>query len=217
MAKVAVILSGCGHMDGSEIHEASLCLLELCIQGHQYFCFSLDKMQKKVVNHLTQEEVKGAPRNMLQESARIARGKIAQVKEIKEKDFDALLLPGGLGAALNLCDFAEKSEHCHVDLDVQQVIQGFYFHKKPIGATCIAPVVVAKALEGVAHCKMTLGSDAHYQEILEKMGAQGVLAEVSCCVVDKVNKIFTTPCYMEKTDIAGIYQGIKQLISEMFQ
>lgn len=216
MAKVAVILSGCGHMDGSEIHETTLCLLELSLQGHQYFCFSLDKPQKKVINHLTHEEVKGSSRNMLVESARIARGKIAQVKEIKETDFDALLFPGGLGAALNLCDFAEKNELCHVDIDVKNVIQTFYMHKKPIGATCIAPVILAKSLAGLTRAKLTLGSDAHYQEILTKMGAEGVLSEVSDCVVDDVNKIFTTPCYMEKTEIGGIYKGIKKLITEMF-
>lgn len=216
MAKVAVILSGCGHMDGSEIHEASLCLLELSLQGHQYFCFSLDKPQKKVMNHLTHEEMKGAMRNMLLESARISRGKIAQVREIKEKDFDALLFPGGLGAAQNLCDFAEKNEHCHVDPDVAQIIQAFFLQKKPIGATCIAPVILAKALEGLVKTEMTLGSDIHYLEILEKMGVKGVLAEVQECVADKAHKIYTTPCYMEKTDIAGIYLGIKELIKEMF-
>ena len=155
MAKVAVILSGCGFMDGSEIHESVLTLLALAMKNHEVYCFSPDTEQKKVVNHLTGEEAPES-RNVLVESARIARGKILPLKDLDVSQFDALMLPGGFGAALNLSDFAERQENCSVDPDLKRVILQAHKEKKPIGATCITPAAIAKIFQDVTPFVMTL-------------------------------------------------------------
>lgn len=216
MKKVAVILSGCGHLDGSEIHEAVLCLLHLSLQGHRYYCFAPDKLQTKVMNHLTQEEQEEEPRNVLVEAARIARGKVAPLSQLKEPDFDALLLPGGYGVALNLSDFASAQEACQVDPELESIIRSFFKAKKPIGATCIAPIVVAKALEGVVDLRMTLGSDPSYQQILEKMGVIAIASKADECAEDNIHKIYTTPCYMEPPHLASMHEGIEKMIKKLF-
>lgn len=217
MAKVAVILSGCGHQDGSEIHEAVLSLLELCCQNHHYQCFAPNKHQTRVMNHFTNQQSTES-RNCLVEAARIARGVIKDLQDLQEKDFDALLLPGGFGAALNLCDFGLKGTSCAVDPDVAKVIVSFYKARKPIGATCIAPVVLAKTLEGKKDIALTLGSSPRDFETLKLMGVENPsLIQVEDCLVDYKNRIFTTPCYMENATIAQIHKGIKKLIKCMFE
>jgi enhancing lycopene biosynthesis protein 2 len=212
MAKVAVVLSGAGYLDGSEIHESVLCLLMLSKYKHQYHCFAPDKEQRKLMNHLTKQEIKTEKRNCLLEAARIARGKIAPLASLEEKAFDALLLPGGMGAVMNLCDFAEKGVKCSIDPQLKDHIISFYQAKKPIGATCIAPILIAKALEGIASVEMTLGRDPQYQSILQQMGMKGTLAHVKECVQDKQHRIYTTPCYMEPEDLAGMSEGVEALV-----
>lgn len=213
MAKVAVVLSGCGYLDGSEIHESVLCLLMLSKKGCQYACFAPDKEQKTVINYLNKKELKTEKRNCLVEAARIARGKVAPLESLKEKEFDALLIPGGMGAVSNLCDFVEKGVNCIVDKALKDIIISFYKAKKPIGATCIAPIVVAKALEGIASVEMTLGMDKEYLSILNQIGMKGKLASVKDCVSDAEHLIYTTPCYMEPEDLAGMSEGVEALVN----
>jgi enhancing lycopene biosynthesis protein 2 len=216
MAKVALILSGCGHQDGSEIHEAVLLLLELCSQGHHYQCFAPNKAQTRVVNHHSHQAMNES-RNCLIESARIARGQISDLKELKESAFDALVFPGGFGAALNLCDYGVKRLSCSVDPDVLKAILSFYKARKPIGATCIAPIILAKALEGNA-IELTLGSSSQEQKVLQQMGIKKAqLLDVQECLSDQEHRIYTTPCYMENANISQIHQGIKKLIQAMFE
>ena len=213
MGKVAVILSGCGYLDGSEIHESVLCLLHLSKKGHEYMCYAPDKEQKKVMNHLNKKEVKTEKRNCLSEASRIARGNIAPLESLKEKEFDALLMPGGMGAVLNFSDFTEKGVHCTIDKVLKEIILSFFKAKKPIGATCIAPVLIAKALEGIASVQMTLGTDKEYQSILNQMGMKGKLASVKECICDTEHLIYTTPCYMEPDDLAGMSEGVEALVN----
>lgn len=216
MTKVAVILSGCGYLDGSEIHEAVLCLLALAKEGYQYRCFAPDKEQAKVVNHLNKKEIKTEQRNSLVEASRIARGEISPLEALKEKDFEAILMPGGMGAALNLCNFAEKGVDCVVDPVLKAILLKFYQAKKSIGATCIAPVVIAKSLQGIANAEMTLGMNERYRDILNQMGMKGKLAKVHECISDSEHFIYTTPCYMEPDDLVGMSLGVDVLVKQLF-
>jgi enhancing lycopene biosynthesis protein 2 len=216
VAHVAVILSGSGHQDGSEIHEAVLVLLELSIQGHTYQIFAPNQDQACTVNHLTHQKTQ-EKRNCLVEAARIARGDIHDLKELKEASFDALIFPGGFGAAMNLCNFAEKGPLCTVNTTISSIIQSFFKAKKPIGATCIAPVILAKALQGVKNISMTLGSCSQDQNTLKSMGVQAELVSADQCLIDSEHQIFTTPCYMEKASIAKIHTGIQKMIQAMFK
>jgi len=217
MAKVAVVLSGCGHLDGSEIHEAVLCLLELSLQGHSYLCFAPNKQQAKTMNHFKKELQPSLQRNILVESARIARGKIHDLKMLNPKEFDALILPGGFGAALNLCTYGEEKENCEVDSDLKKIIEHFFELKKPIGATCIATVILAKVLSPKAKIKMTLGYDAEANSSLKKMGAEGVPCHANNSISDEQHKVYTTPCYMEQTELKEMKEGIESLIFNMFK
>ncbi len=214
MGNIAVILSGCGFQDGSEIHEATLSLLAIAEAGHSYRCFAPDKVQRKVVDHFTGKEVK-EERNALHEAARIARGKIRPLTQLKVDHFSSLMIPGGAGAILTLSDFAINKENFEVDPDLKRIVVEFYEDKKPIGATCISPVVLAKIFQGMESLTMTLGTDKAWKETLEKWGMKGEPATISEMVSDERHKIYTTPCYMEPEDIKGLYQGIKKVVAKL--
>lgn len=213
--RVAVVLSGCGVKDGSEIHESVLCLLALARAGHSYHCFAPDMKQKRVVNHLTGEVVPNEERNVLVESARIARGDISPLSKLNPADYDAILLPGGIGAALNLCNYAEKGEECSVLPELRSVLLGFHEAGKAIGATCIAPAAVAKSFQGVALIQMTFGTNPKNNQSLERMGMKAISADVRSTVADKQHKVYTTPCYMEPADLAGMFEGVTKLVAAL--
>jgi enhancing lycopene biosynthesis protein 2 len=213
--KVAVVLSGCGFLDGAEIHESVLCLLALSQGNHEFFCFAPDMEQVKVVNHKTGKPEENEKRNVLIESARIARGSILSLSELRSGDFDAILFPGGFGVAVNLCTFAEEQENCSVNEECKKLVLEFHEAGKPIGATCIAPALLGKIFQGVASVKMTLGSDPSANENLTKMGMLAKEAFVADMVSDEKNKVFSTPAYMEPDDLLGMFEGIQKVVKKM--
>lgn len=215
MAHIAVILSGCGYLDGAEIHESVLALLALSQAGHTYQCFAPDVQQAKVVDHLTGKEKVGEKRNVLREAARIARGKIKALSDLEAKAFDAVMIPGGFGVALNLSDFAAHQDKCRVDPDLKRVVLEFFHARKPIGATCITPAILAKIFEGVKSVTLTLGSDPTWAEYLTKLGMKAELGNVRDLISDEKHRIYTTPCYMEPEDLAGLYDGIQKVVSKL--
>lgn len=200
--KIAVILSGCGFRDGAEIREAVMTLYAIESSGSEYFCFAPDIDQTKVTNHLTGED-SDETRNVLVESARVARGDIKPLQDYKAADFDALILPGGFGAALNLCDFGIKGADCTVNGDAEMAIKATHQSGKPIGALCIAPALIAKLLgsEGV---EVTIGSDAGTAEAIEKTGAKHINSNSGDIVIDEKRKVVTAPCYMYDAKITEV-------------
>lgn len=215
MPRVGVILSGCGVQDGSEIHEAVLTLLALDEAGAEAVCLAPNKPQTRVFDHYAGKETKEA-RNCLIESARIARGKITDLAEASADDLDAVILPGGFGAALNLCDFALKGEKCAVDPQVQKLLRQMHRAGKPIGAICIAPAVLAAAL-GEDHPSLTIGTDEGTAKKLEALGAQHVACKVEKHVVDKVNRLVTSPAYMLAGSIKELRMGITLTVEEILR
>ena len=213
MKKFAVILSGCGVFDGAEIHEATLSMYAIKKQGADYDVFAPDIMQHHVVNHITGDEMPEA-RNVLVESARIARGKIQPLSKLNPAEFDALLLPGGFGAAKNLSTFAFDGPDCKVNTDVEKAVKGIYEAGKPIGALCIAPVLLAKIL---GKGDLTIGQDKGTAEAVEKLGANHKSTVHGEVVFDKENKLFTTPCYMLEANIAQIGEGAENIIKSMLE
>ncbi len=211
--KFAVVLSGCGVYDGSEIHEATLTLLAISKLGGEYDIFAPDVEQYHVVNHLI-GEVTNEKRNVLVESARIARGKIQSLSKLDMSQYDALVFPGGYGAAKNLSTFAFDGENMKVLPEVQKVISEAAKQNKVIGALCIAPVIVSKVLGNVA---VTIGNDKGVAETIEKFGSKHVTTSTTEVSVDPDNKIVTTPCYMLGTSIAEIYDGIENAIRAMMK
>lgn len=211
MKKFAVVLSGCGVFDGAEIHEATLTMLAIKKQGAEYEIFAPDIPQHHVVNHITGEEMKEI-RNVLVESARIARGNIKDLKEYNPSDFDALIFPGGFGAAKNLCDFAFKGPDCTINDDVVNAIQKTAEQHKPIGALCISPVIMAKIFGDV---EVTIGQDAGTAEAIEKMGATHKQTDHGEVIADEKNLVFTTPCYMLDADILQIAKGASNIVKAM--
>ncbi|HET6459853.1 MAG TPA: isoprenoid biosynthesis glyoxalase ElbB [Syntrophales bacterium] len=215
MAKTGVVLSGCGVFDGAEIHEAALILLFLDKAGSQIICMAPDVDQMDVVNHI-KGEAAGEKRNVLTESSRIARGDIKDIKDVKPADLDALIFPGGFGAAKNLCSFAVKGVDCTVNADVRRLVREMHSAKKPIGFVCIAPVIAAKVL-GSFNPQLTIGSDKDTAEAIEKMGGKHVVSTVDNIVVDKKNRIVTTPAYMLGPTISKVALGIEKLIKEVLK
>ena len=203
MKKIAVLLSGNGVFDGAEIHEATLTLYSIVKNGATYEIFAPNIEQHHVVNHITGEEMP-EKRNVLIESARIARGKINDLASFSASDFDALILPGGFGAAKNLSSFAFDGADCKINLDVEKAIRGMIDQNKPVGALCIAPVIIAKLLGEV---ELTIGQDKDTADAVKNMGATHVETTHGEVVIDKKNKIVTTPCYMLDANIAQIGDG----------
>jgi len=212
MARVGVILSGCGYLDGAEIHESVLTLLALDRAGAEVSCFAPNVAQRKVVNHLT-HKAQAESRNVLVEAARIARGRIRDVAQADPAALDALLLPGGFGAALNLCDFAITGPDCTVDPGVARLVRAIHAAGKPIGAICIAPALIAKLLgnEGV---EVTIGNDAQTAAAIERMGAHHSPCAVDALVVDRLHKVVTTPAYMLGPGPKEVAAGIERCVTE---
>lgn len=211
--RIGLVLSGCGVMDGAEIHESVLTLLAIDRQGAQAVCMAPDMEQMHVINHLTNSEAPGERRNVLVESARIARGNIRNVKDVKAGDLDAVIFPGGYGAAKNLCDFSVKGENCHVQPDVVRLAREMVKAKKPIGVVCIAPAMMAKVAQELGiRIKLTIGNDRGTAEILKKMGIEHVDTPVTDIVVDQEHKIVSTPAYMLAQRISEAATGIEKLV-----
>ncbi len=215
MVKVGVVLSGCGFLDGSEIHEAVLTLLALDRAGATALCLAPNIEQKSVVNHRTGNPAESV-RNVLEESARIARGKLQDIARVKAADFDALVLPGGYGAAKNLCDFAAAGPKAKVEPGVLKLVREMHAAKKPIGAWCIAPAVLAAALKE-AKPKLTIGNDAGTAQALEALGARHVACPVGEMRVDEENRIVTTPAYMYEARISEVAGGIERAVGELLR
>ncbi len=211
--KFAVILSGSGVYDGAEIHEATLTMLAIMREGGDYQCFAPDIKQHHVVNHLTGEEMNES-RNVLIESARIARGNIKALSEFDGKDFDALIFPGGFGAAKNLSSVAFDGANATVIPEVEKAINQMLELKKPIGALCISPAILAKVLKDV---NVTIGMDKGTAEAIEAMGATHVETDHGDVVFDEDKLVFTTPCYMLDATILDIDDGANNIIKEMMK
>lgn len=215
MKNVAVLLSGSGHRDGSEIHEATLTLLALDEAGVRYQCLAPDIPQARVVNHLTGQPGEGQ-RRVLEEAARIARGKVIDIAAADPADYDALVVPGGFGAALNLCNFAEKGQAMAVNPAVLAFARAMHGAGKPVGLICIAPVMSA-AIAG-AGVSYTLGDAPDAEAKVDAMGGHHVKSPVTDCVVDTAHKLVTTPAYMYgDARIGDVAQGIRKLVTAVLE
>ncbi len=206
--KFAIILAGCGVYDGAEIHEATLTMLAISRQGADYQCFAPDVDQAHVVNHLTGKEM-NEKRNVLVESARIARGNILPLSDFHASEYDSIVFPGGFGVAKNLCTYAFDGVECSVNEEVRVAVNEMYKARKPIGALCISPVLIAKILGDV---EVTIGMDQGTASAVKSMGGKHVNTTHGEVVVDKRNKIVTTPCYMLDANISQIADGADQVI-----
>ena len=217
MAKVGVILSGCGVYDGSEIHEAVITLLALNRAGAEVVSMA-PNMEQAVVNHLTGEPVEGASRNVLEESARIVRGEISDIANVNAAELDALFIPGGFGAAKNLCNFAFKGPDCEVHPEVARLIKEVVAAKKPLAAVCIAPALIAKVLgDNRMYPQVTIGTDEGTAEALSSMGATHLSCPVNEFVIDKENKIITSPAYMLASNISEAAEGIEKTVNALME
>jgi enhancing lycopene biosynthesis protein 2 len=215
MVKVGVVLSGCGVYDGSEIHEAVITLLALDRLGATTVCLAPNIEQVHVINHRTgkpSEEV----RNVLDEAARIARGKVQDIAKAKATDLDALVLPGGFGAAKNLSNFASAGSKARVEPSVGRLLRDMHKARKPICALCISPTVLAAALrdERVGP-KLTIGSDEATAKAIEEMGAKHVVCPVDEMRVDEEHRIVTAPAYMYDARISEVATGIEKAMREL--
>lgn len=213
MKKFAVVLSGSGVFDGAEIHEATLSLLAIAQAGAEYEMFAPDIPQHHVINHISGEEMIET-RNVLIESARIARGKISTLSIFDPIKFDAILFPGGFGVAKNLSSLAFEGANCTVHTEVESSIKAMLKAKKPIGALCIAPAVVARVIEGL---RVTIGQDKATADAIEAMGGTHVNTNHGEVVEDKVHRVFTTPCYMLDASILDIYEGASNVIKAIME
>ena len=215
--KFAIILSGNGVYDGAEIHESVFTLLALDQAGADILCCAPDKPQAKVVDHRTKNDT-DEQRNVLVESARIARCEITPLSQVDAKSIDALIFPGGFGAAVNLCTFAVDGPNCSVDPDVESLVSDMIEMKKPIGAICIAPAMLARILgKKNVPAKLTIGTDAGTADAINKMGARHCDCSATEMVVDPKHKIVSTPAYMVGKGPADVCEGIRKCVDELLK
>jgi len=211
MKNVAVILSGCGVYDGSEIHESVLTLLAIEQNGAKYRCFAPNIDQHHVINHLTGEVSASESRNVLVEAARIARGDIEDISELNADEYDAVFLPGGFGAAKNLSDFAIKGTDCSVNEQVKAACLAFSAQNKPAGFMCIAPAMIPLIYDGKT--LGTIGTDSGTAEMVEVLGLSHVNCAVEDIVIDESKKVVSTPAYMLATSMTEAATGINKLVN----
>lgn len=213
--KIGVLLTGCGVFDGAEIHESTLTLYFLDREEAEIICMAPDVDQLHVINHQTSQEV-DEKRNVLVESARISRGNMKDLASVSAGDLDGLVLPGGFGAAKNLVDYAVKGRDCSIHPDVKRIIEEIVDAGKPLGAMCIAPIVVAVALKDKSlNPVLTIGTDAATASDLEYFGATHRNTEVDEIAVDEVHKIVTTPAYMLGPGISDVAKGIEKVVKQV--
>ena len=216
MKKIGVVLSGCGVYDGAEIHETVITLLAIDRAGAKSVCMAPDIDQIHVINHHNGEEMVGEKRNVLVESARIARGEIRDINAIKADDIDALVFPGGFGAAKNLSNFAEKGDECDVHPDVMRLVKEFVAKQKPQAALCIAPTIMAKIYESESvKPTLTIGNDKDGISMIEAMGSQHQECVATDFVFDEKNRIVSTPAYMVGKSISEVAEGIEKTINKL--
>ncbi|NVO19430.1 MAG: isoprenoid biosynthesis glyoxalase ElbB [Bacteroidetes bacterium] len=213
MKKFAVILAGCGVYDGAEIHEAVMTLYAIEKNGAAYEVFAPDIKQYHVKNHLTGQDMP-EERNVLIESARIARGNIKSLTELDIRSFDAVIFPGGFGVAKNFCTFAFEGENCSVNPQIAGLIREVVSLRKPLGALCISPVLLVKLLGDV---KVTIGQDAGTIQAIRNMGGQHVETTHGEVVIDEKHRIFTTPCYMLDASVTQIADGAINIVKKMLE
>lgn len=211
MKKFALVLSGCGQHDGSETHEVILTLLSMDQENVKWEAFAPDIKQKRVVNHVT-ESVNDEVRSVMQESARLVRGKIKPITEAKISDFDAVIFPGGVGAVDTLCDWFEKGAEFNFNSDVKDLIDNAVKLKKPMGFICIAPMMIPKIYRSA---KLTIGNDQSLATQIHEMGSKHIECSADEVVVDKENKIVSTPANMVANSIGEVYKGIRKLVKEL--
>jgi enhancing lycopene biosynthesis protein 2 len=217
MAKIGVILSGCGVYDGSEINETVITLLALDRAGAEVLMMA-PNVEQQVVNHLTGDTIAGATRNVLEESARIARGNVTDIATVKVDDFDALFIPGGFGVAKNLCDFAFKGPDCSVNPDVERLLKGTVAAGKPLAAVCIAPALLAKVLgQDLPGVQLTIGTDEGTAGAINTMGAAHISCPVTEFIVDEKNRIITSPAYMLAGRISEAAAGIEKSVDALLK
>ena len=211
--KIAILIGGCGHRDGSEIHETTMTMLAVEEHGATYQMFAPNRNQDHVLNHLDGTEMH-EQRNMLVEAARIARGNILPLENFDVNQFDAVIFPGGFGVAKNFFNYAFKGMDCEVDEQIAHIIQSVHQAGKPIGALCISPVLMAKILGNIT---VTIGQDAKTARDIEQMGATNVNTSNGDVVTDKKNKIFSTPCYMLDANLVDIHEDAYNLVEAMIE
>jgi enhancing lycopene biosynthesis protein 2 len=217
MKKVAVILSGCGVYDGSEIHEACAALLALNRADAEVVICAPVGPQMHVVNHLTGEPDNKDNRDILEESARIARGEVKPLAQLNPGEMDAALLPGGFGAAKNLCTFAVDGSGCSVNSELENFLKEIQAAGKPIGAMCIAPVILARIFGPDLQPSLTIGTDSTTAGMINDMGAIHVDCQVCESVVDHTNKMVTTPAYMLADNIGDVFTGATGFVEKLLR
>jgi enhancing lycopene biosynthesis protein 2 len=209
--KFAVILAGCGHRDGAEIQESVLTLYAIARSDSSYEVFAPDVNQYHVINHYTGQPA-NETRNVLVESARIARGKIRPLSEFNANNFDILMFAGGFGVAKNLCTYAFDGADCTVNPEVKRAVTSMHSSGKPIGAICISPVILAKVLDKVT---ITMGQDQDAIKNVKAMGAIHQTTDAREIVIDKENKVVTSPCYMLDSGIVDIAEGAMNTVNAL--
>jgi enhancing lycopene biosynthesis protein 2 len=215
--RVGVVLSGCGVFDGTEIQEAVSILVALDRRGAHVVCMAPSIAQAGSVNHLTRT-AETQPRNVLEESARIARGNIRDMATVKGEDLDALVLPGGFGAARNLSTFATDGPGCRINEQVERLFTEMIKAGKPIGMACIAPVIGARLLGKMGRKpKVTVGTDKGTADAIRSMNAEHQNTGETDICIDPINKLVTTPCYMNHVGPWVVFQGAEKMVNEVLR
>ena len=216
MPKVGIVLSGSGYLDGAEIQESVITMLALDRAGAEMVFMAPDVDQLHVVNHQTGTEMDGKSRNVLVEAARITRGNVHRIEEVNPDDLDALIFPGGFGVAKNLCDYAMVGADCTVNPAVEHIAKSVHEAGKPIGVICIAPAMMARILgdKGIK-TDLTIGYDEATATDINTMGGNHIACPVQEMVIDKEQKVVSTPAYMEAQRISEAADGIEKLVHEV--
>ncbi len=215
MRRFCLILFGSGHLDGSEIHEATYSLLALAKMGVEVDIFAPDRMQMHALNHYTKED-ENYNRNILNESARIARGNIRPLKDLDIQRYAGLVIPGGFGVLKNNSNFPSELSEMIINTELEQIVKAFHEAKKVICAICIVPSILALIFKD-KNVTLCTGLAPNYLKELEFTNNNIIAISSSDCIIDNDNKLITTPAFMNDAPFNVVYEGIEKAISEMIK
>lgn len=215
-ARVAVVLSGCGYLDGAEVQEAVLSLYFLDRAGAKVRCFAPARPHMHVVDHVTTDAMPEEQRCVRRESARISRGQVEALEAFSVVDFDALVLPGGYGVAKNLSSFATQGAQGALEPSFERVLLAAIEAQLPTAAICIAPAILAMALKKAGKsATLTIGQDPQVAAAIESLGVKHQVCQAGEAVIDARAKIVSTPAYMLDSCPKDVGAGIESAISKV--
>ena len=213
MKKTAIILSGCGQVDGSETHETILTILALEQHNLDWEGLAPSGLQTEVYDHYTNTKENISPSSMITEAARLVRGNITIINAVNASDYAAVIIPGGAGVIKNLSNYSTAGINFTIHPELLAFMATIVRLQIPAGFICIAPILIPKLYGNKP--KLTIGSNVELAAKIVQIGGEHCDCLANDIVIDHAQKIVSTPANMVAKNIVEVYHGIYKLVTQI--